>query len=81
MRPTKEQIRHDLHELSEFIYELEETDDPVTKQILAGQLAFLVLMIRKRFRLTSMFYVTAEIQAENNYREVYGNDTSLDKNM
>lgn len=82
MRPTKEQIIHDLDELSDFIKGLDDDDDTdITKCMLAGQVAVLVLMIRKHFNLTSFYYVTGEIEAEQIYREVYGNDTSMDKRM
>ena len=75
MRPTPEQIRHDLHEVSEMMWSMEAEDkepDAIEKAVLAEQLAFLVLMIRRRYKITSTYWIASERQTFEEFRRVYG---------
>lgn len=73
MRPTPEQIMHNMLALSEQMQSMEkEEPDADQKAFLASRVAYLVWMIRSRYRITSTYWITAEQDAYHNFRNYFG---------
>ena len=72
MEPTAEQITKDLIRLSKRISAY--GDDPIgdaEKQSLSKATAYCVEMVRRKYKLVSAYYATAEVAAEIKYQRMY----------